>query len=78
MAVAVYEPYANSDGFPLEWSLFIGGLLLGLFFWLIAGKVRTGVSEKDRRRLFLAETNGSVGFQPPARGGRGDSTTNIS
>ena len=45
--------YANSDGFPLEWTLFIGGLLLGLFFWVIAGKVRTGVSEKDRRRLIL-------------------------
>ena len=53
LAVAVYEPYANSDGFPLEWTLFIGGVLLGLFFWLIAGKVRTGVTEKDRRRLIL-------------------------
>ena len=53
LAVTVYEPYANSDGFPLEWTLFIGGLLLGLFFWVMAGKVRTGVSEKERRRLIL-------------------------
>ena len=53
LAVSIYEPYANSDGFPLEWSLFIGGVLLGLFFWVIAGKVRTRVSEKDRRRLIL-------------------------
>lgn len=53
LALTVYEPFSRSDGFPLEWSLFIGGLLLGLFFWVIAGKVRTGVSEKDRRRLIL-------------------------
>ena len=55
LAITVYEPYTRSDGFPLEWTLFIGGLLLGLFFWVIARKVRTGVSEKDRRRLILDE-----------------------
>ena len=55
LAITVYEPYTRSEGFPLVWTLFIGGLLLGLFFWLIAGKVRTGVSEKDRRRLILDE-----------------------
>lgn len=55
LAVAVYESFANSDGFPLEWSLFIGGVLLGLFFWLIAGRVRTRVTEKERRKLILGK-----------------------
>jgi amino acid transporter len=70
LAVTVYEPYANSDGFPLEWTLFIGGLLLGLFFWVMAGKVRTGVSEKERRRLIL-DVDRSGDFPVADQGGFG-------
>ena len=53
LIITIREPYVNSQGFPLEWRLFILGLILGLVFWTIASKVRSEISEPDRRRLIL-------------------------
>ena len=49
-------PYANSKGnFPLEWVIIIGWSVLGVAFWIGARKIRSSISEEERRRLILGE-----------------------
>ena len=53
LIVTIREPYVNARGLPLEWMLCLGGLVLGLVCWAMASKVRSEISEPDRRRLIL-------------------------
>jgi len=39
----------------LEWGIILGWGVLGIAFWIGARKIRTQISEKERRALILGE-----------------------
>jgi amino acid transporter len=54
LVVSFYQPWMNAKGaFPREWAVFLGWSLLGVLFWLLAGKIRRQVKEHERRDLIL-------------------------
>ena len=54
--LTLYQPYANSKGeFPLEWAFLLGWLALGAIFWSLAHKIRTQITERERRLLILGK-----------------------
>lgn len=54
--LSIYQPYASSHGrFPLEWAIILGWAVVGLLFWIGAQKIRSKISEKERRRLILGK-----------------------
>jgi basic amino acid/polyamine antiporter, APA family len=61
LLLSIYQPYADAKGsFPLEWGILLVWALLGVLFWRLARKVRTAISEVERRRLILGQdSNGS-------------------
>src|SRR6185295_5765774 len=57
--LSLYRPYGDAKGgFPLEWSCFLGWGVLGVIFWVVAKKVRRGMSEDQRRRLIIESSGG--------------------
>jgi amino acid transporter len=57
IVLSVYEPYKSSKGaVPIEWIVFAVWIALGALFWMLAGKIRRGVSEEERRALILGES----------------------
>ncbi len=68
LVYSLYETFAAADGgIPLEWIVLVAWGALGVGFWLAARRIRTGVSETDRRRLMLgAITN--HGYRSPVTG----------
>jgi len=58
--LSLYQPYVNSKGrFPLEWGIILGWGALGIAFWIGAQKIRTSISENERRQLILGQTTPS-------------------
>ncbi len=56
LAISVYQPYVSARGrFPLEWTFFLLWTALGLLCWRAGRKIRTRVTEVERRRLILGE-----------------------
>jgi len=54
--LSLYQPYASSKGsFPLEWGIILGWSILGIVFWISARKIRSSISEEERRGLILGE-----------------------
>jgi amino acid transporter len=52
--LSLYQPWVDARGrFPLEWSLFLGWGVLGAIFWLVAKKIRGGMTEQQRRELII-------------------------
>ncbi len=49
----IRDLWVNSEGFPLEWSILLSGLAVGLLFWFIGAKPRAAVSEDERRALIF-------------------------
>ena len=45
--------WVNSEGFPLEWYILLGGLAVGLLFWFVGAKPRAGVSDVERHALIF-------------------------
>ena len=57
--LSLYQPYVDAKGrFPLEWSCFLGWGVLGAIFWVVAKRVRSGVTEQQRRKLILESSAG--------------------
>jgi len=55
--LSLYQPYAGSNGkFPLEWGIIIGWGVLGAAFWIGARKIRSSISEQERRQLILGQS----------------------
>jgi amino acid transporter len=53
--LSLYQPYRMAEGgFPIEWGIILFWFVLGIGFWILARKVRSGVSEEERRRLILS------------------------
>ena len=58
--LSLYQPYVEAKGrFPLEWSFFLGWGVLGAIFWLVAKKIRGGMTEQQRRELII-ESSGAL------------------
>jgi amino acid transporter len=52
--LALYEPFLSAEGrVPTEWSFFILWSGLGILFWRSARKIRSQLSEEERRTLML-------------------------
>jgi amino acid transporter len=53
--LTLYQPYKLADNrFPMEWAFIIFWVFLGVLFWAFTRKVRTSISESERRKLILA------------------------
>jgi amino acid transporter len=53
--LTLYQPFKLANNkFPMEWAFIIFWLILGIIFWAITRKVRTSISESERRKLILA------------------------
>lgn len=51
---SIYQPFKDSGGaFPMEWGILIFWSSLGIVFWMTVKKIRSDVSEAERRRLIL-------------------------
>ena len=58
--LSLYQPYADAKGrFPLEWACLVAWGVLGAIFWIVAKKIRGGITEQQRRKLII-ESGGSV------------------
>ncbi|HEX7772086.1 MAG TPA: APC family permease [Pyrinomonadaceae bacterium] len=58
--LSLYQPYVDAKGsFPLEWSFLLGWVVLGAIFWVVAKRIRGGITEQQRRKLII-EASGSV------------------
>jgi len=54
--LALVEPYRAAGGrIPLEWWLFLGWGAVGVVFWLAARRIRSDLSEPERRRIVLGQ-----------------------
>lgn len=57
--LSLYQPYVDAKGqFPLEWTCLIGWGVLGAIFWIVAKKLRSGVTEQQRRKLIIESSAG--------------------
>jgi basic amino acid/polyamine antiporter, APA family len=57
--LSLYQPYVDAKGrFPLEWTCLFGWGVLGAIFWVVAKRVRSGVTEQQRRKLILESSAG--------------------
>ena len=57
--LSLYQPYVDAKGrFPLEWTCLIGWSVLGAIFWLVAKRIRGGVTEQQRRKLIMESSAG--------------------
>jgi amino acid transporter len=57
--LSLYQPWVDAGGhFPLEWFFFLAWGLLGAIFWLVAKKVRGGMTEQQRRELIIESSGG--------------------
>lgn len=55
LLLSLYQPYRMAKGaFPIEWGIILFWSVLGISSWIFARKVRSEVSEPERRRLILA------------------------
>ncbi len=58
--LSLYQPYVDARGrFPLEWFFFLGWGVLGAIFWLVAKKIRGGMTEQQRRELIIESSTGA-------------------
>ncbi len=54
LVLTLRDPYVNArGGFPLEWTLLLIGIGLGLLFWIVSRRVRSQVSDEVRKGLIL-------------------------
>jgi len=54
LGLSLYQPYLLAKGmFPIEWGFIIVWSFLGMVFWVLARRVRSDISEPERRRLIL-------------------------
>lgn len=54
LVMTLYQPYAAAKGsIPLEWKLLAIWMLLGAGFWFGARRIRSEMTEADRRRVVL-------------------------
>ncbi|MFC2166114.1 APC family permease [Acidobacteriota bacterium] len=59
--LSLYQPYSSSEGrFPLEWGIILGWSIVGIAFWIGARKIRSSISEQERRRLILGRSTPST------------------
>ena len=57
--LSLYQPYVDAKGrFPLEWSCLLAWGVLGAIFWVVAKKIRGGVTEQQRRKLIIESSAG--------------------
>ena len=54
LVLSLYQPYSSAKGgFPIEWGFILLWSILGILFWNFARKVRSEISEPERRALIL-------------------------
>ena len=64
LVISLYQPYASAKGsLPLEWKLLGAWAVLGAASWFSAHRVRSQISEADRRRV-LTGSKPSTGDKP--------------
>ena len=57
--LSLYQPYVDAKGqLPLEWACLLGWGVLGAIFWVVAKKIRGGVTEQQRRKLIIESSAG--------------------
>jgi APA family basic amino acid/polyamine antiporter len=61
--LSLHQQYANAKGaFPIEWMFILLWAGLGILFWLLARRIRSEVSEPERRKLILGAIASSDQF----------------
>jgi basic amino acid/polyamine antiporter, APA family len=52
--LSLYQPYVDAKGgVPLEWICLFAWVVLGVIFWIVAKKLRGGITEQQRRELII-------------------------